>query len=69
MMAFDFEIYINGNLDAFTKFSGSILTTPISLMIGQVLPEIHNIILKVFWMILEFTIMLYHIIAFKTFMI
>lgn len=34
----DFEIYINGNLDAFTEFSGSILTTPISLMIGQVLP-------------------------------
>jgi hypothetical protein len=34
----DFEIYLNGNLDAFTEFSGSILTTPISLMIGQVLP-------------------------------
>jgi len=34
----DFEIYLNGNLDAFTEFSGSILTTPISLMFGQVLP-------------------------------
>jgi hypothetical protein len=34
----DFEIYLNGNLDAFTEFFGSILTTPISLMIGQVLP-------------------------------
>ena len=36
----DFEIYLNGNLDAFTEFSGSILTTPISLMVGQVLPGI-----------------------------
>ena len=34
----DYEIYINGNLDAFTSFSGSILTTPIALMIGQILP-------------------------------
>lgn len=34
----DYEIYINGELDAFTAFSGSILTTPIELMIGQVLP-------------------------------
>ena len=34
----DYEIYINGELDAFTSFSGLILTTPIALMIGQVLP-------------------------------
>lgn len=34
----DYEIYINGELDAFTSFSGLILTTPIDLMIGQVLP-------------------------------
>jgi hypothetical protein len=34
----DFEIYLNGELDAFTSFSGLILTTPIDLMIGQVLP-------------------------------
>ena len=34
----DFEIYINGEFDAFTNFSGLILTTPIDLMIGQVLP-------------------------------
>ncbi len=36
---YDFEIYINGELDAFTSFSGLILTTPIDLMIGQVLPS------------------------------
>ncbi|MFA4922813.1 MAG: LamG-like jellyroll fold domain-containing protein [Ignavibacteriaceae bacterium] len=35
----DYEIYINGELDAFTSFSGLILTTPIDLMIGQVLPD------------------------------
>ena len=34
----DFEIYINGKLDAFTTFSGKLLTTTINLMIGQVLP-------------------------------
>ena len=34
----DYEIYINGELDAFTSFSGLILTTPIDFMIGQVLP-------------------------------
>ena len=36
---YDFEIYINGELDAFTSFSGLILTTTIDLMIGQVLPN------------------------------
>jgi hypothetical protein len=36
---YDFEIYINGEIDAFTSFSGLILTTPIDLMIGQVLPS------------------------------
>lgn len=35
----DYEIYINGELDAFTSFSGLIQTTPIDLMIGQVLPN------------------------------
>ena len=35
----DFEIYINGELDAFTSFSGLILTTTIDLMVGQVLPD------------------------------
>lgn len=34
----DFEIYLNGELDAFTVFSGTILTTTIDLTIGQVLP-------------------------------
>jgi len=34
----DFEIYIDGELDAFTSHSGLIMTTPIDLMIGQVLP-------------------------------
>jgi len=34
----DYEIYINGELDAFTSFSGTIQTTAIDLMIGQVLP-------------------------------
>ena len=34
----DYEIYINGELDAFTSLSGLIMTTPIDLMIGQVLP-------------------------------
>jgi hypothetical protein len=34
----DFEIYINGKLDALTTFSGSILQTNINFMIGQVLP-------------------------------
>jgi len=35
----DYEIYINGELDAFSSFSGLILTTSIDLMIGQVLPD------------------------------
>ena len=34
----DYEIYINGELDAFSTFSGQILTTTIDLMMGQVLP-------------------------------
>jgi hypothetical protein len=34
----DFEIYINGNLDALSTFSGSILQTNINFMIAQVLP-------------------------------
>lgn len=38
----DIEIYLNGNLDAFTNFTGKILTTDIDLMIGQVLPGNSN---------------------------
>jgi hypothetical protein len=38
----DFEIYINGKLDALSTFSGSILSTTIDLMIGQVLPGNNN---------------------------
>ncbi len=34
----DYEIYVNGELDAFSTFSGQILTTSIDLMMGQVLP-------------------------------
>ncbi len=34
----DYEIYINGELDAFTTFTGSINTTSYDLTIGQVLP-------------------------------
>ncbi len=34
----DYEIYINGKLDALSTFSGSILQTDIDFMIGQVLP-------------------------------
>jgi hypothetical protein len=34
----DLEIYLNGELDAFTLFSGTILQTTIDLTIGQVLP-------------------------------
>src|SRR6185503_6047874 len=34
----DMELYLNGNLDAFTSWSGTILPTPIDLTIGQVLP-------------------------------
>ncbi|MBU1064794.1 T9SS type A sorting domain-containing protein, partial [bacterium] len=35
----NFEIFINGAIDAHSTFSGSILTTNIDLMIGQVLPN------------------------------
>ncbi len=35
----DYEIYIDGELDAFSSFSGRILTTSIDLTIGQVLPD------------------------------
>jgi hypothetical protein len=34
----DFEIYLNGELDGFTSWSGTILPTTIALTIGQVLP-------------------------------
>ncbi len=35
----NFELFINGNLDAHSTFSGILLTTSIDLMIGQVLPN------------------------------
>jgi len=35
----DFEVYLNGDLDAFTSWSGTILQTTIDLTIGQVLPN------------------------------
>jgi hypothetical protein len=38
----DLEVYINGELDAFTTFSGQILTTSIDLIFGQVLPGNSN---------------------------
>ena len=38
----DFEVYLDGNLDAFTSWSGSILQTTIDLTIGQVLPNNQN---------------------------
>jgi hypothetical protein len=34
----DFEIYINGKLDAISTYSGSILSTNINFLIGQILP-------------------------------
>jgi len=36
----DFDIYVNGVLDGHSNFSGSIMTTSIDLMIGQVLPNV-----------------------------
>ena len=35
----DFEVYLNGDLDAFTSWSGTILQTGINLTVGQVLPN------------------------------
>jgi hypothetical protein len=35
----DFELYLNGELDAFSSWSGTILPTTIDLTIGQVLPN------------------------------
>ncbi|MBI3585515.1 MAG: T9SS type A sorting domain-containing protein, partial [Ignavibacteriales bacterium] len=35
----DFEVYLNGELDAFSSWSGMILPTTIDLTIGQVLPN------------------------------
>ena len=36
----NFEIFINGAIDAHSNFSGTIMTTNIDLMIGQVLPNV-----------------------------
>lgn len=38
----DYEIYINGELDAFTSFSGTIAASPVDMMIAQALPGIYN---------------------------
>jgi hypothetical protein len=38
----DFEVWLNGNLDAFTSWSGSIQATTLALTIGQVLPGDQN---------------------------
>ena len=38
----DFEVYINGQLDAFTSYSGTILSSPVNLTIGQDLPGDNN---------------------------
>lgn len=38
----DFEIYLNGELDSFSSWSGQILPTSIDLTIGQVLPNNSN---------------------------
>ncbi len=35
----DIEIYINGNLDSFDYYSGTLLTTTIPLMFGEMLPN------------------------------
>jgi hypothetical protein len=35
----DFEIYLNGQLDSFSSWSGLILTTAIDLLVGQALPS------------------------------
>src|ERR1035437_5374907 len=38
----DYEIYINGQLDAFTSFSGTILSSNVNLTMGQDLPGDNN---------------------------
>jgi hypothetical protein len=38
----DIELYLNGELDAFSKFSGDLLTTNIDLIFGQNLPGNNN---------------------------
>ncbi len=38
----DIEVYLNGELDAFSNFSGNILTTDIDLIFGQNLPGNNN---------------------------
>jgi hypothetical protein len=38
----DYEVYINGELDAFTTFNGTILSSPVDLTIGKVLPGDNN---------------------------
>jgi len=38
----DYEIYLNGELDAFSNWSGNISTTDIDFTIGQILPSNNN---------------------------
>jgi hypothetical protein len=38
----DYEIYFNGQLDAFTSFSGTILSSPVNLTMGQDVPGDNN---------------------------
>ncbi len=38
----DYEVYINGQLDAFTLFSGTIMPSPVDLTIGQDIPGDNN---------------------------
>jgi len=38
----DYEVYINGQLDAFSSFSGTILASPVNLTIGQDIPGDYN---------------------------
>ena len=38
----DYELYLNGNLDSFSTWSGSILTTTVPMTFGQMLPTNNN---------------------------
>jgi hypothetical protein len=38
----DFELYLNGNLDSFSTWSGSILATTVPMTFGQMLPSDNN---------------------------
>lgn len=42
----DFEIYLNGELDSFSSWSGQILSTAIDLLVGQALPADNSLNFK-----------------------